>query len=302
MDRLLEYNIPIEYSGKKLNDFLKDMNFTSGILTKLRQDSSLSLINNVPCFLNTIINHNDHIQILIPEVKSSEKIVPVNLPFNVLFEDDDIVVVNKPPKMPVHPSLNNYENTLGNAAAYYYRNETSPFVYRCINRLDRDTSGLTIIAKNPYSGSILATEKYTANIKRTYFAIVEDNIAIADCGTINAPIGRVNGSTIERTIDYKNGDKAITHYKVLKRFNSMALLSLNLETGRTHQIRVHMASVSHPLIGDFLYNPGNKVLDRQALHAGILEFLHPVKKEMLTIKAPLPIDMMSLTGYDPVTE
>lgn len=291
MNRILEYKIEQNHNGLKLYEFLKEKGFSSHILTRLRQDDNLTLVNNKPSFLNTTIKENDEIKIVLIEEKASEKIPAINLPFNIVYEDEDIVVVNKPAKMPIHPSLNNYENTLGNAAAYYYRNEDSNFVYRCVNRLDRDTSGLTLIAKNILSGAILAQKDHYSTIKKSYYAIVSNDNTLDISGTINMPIGRKDGSTIERCIDYENGANAITHYQVIKVQNDLALIKLNLETGRTHQIRVHMAAIGHPLIGDFLYNPDDHRLNRQALHVGELSFIHPITKEPLSLKAALPDDM-----------
>lgn len=297
MDRVINYTIYLQNKTVKLHEYLANLGYSSAILTKLRQDSNLSLINGSPAFLNTILKDGDVVTISLLEEKSSEKIPPINLPFNVVYEDEDIVIVNKPSKMPIHPSLNNYENTLGNAAAFYYSNESSPFVYRCVNRLDRDTTGLTIIAKNPLSGSILSYKENYSSIKKTYYAIVSNGDTIPASGTINRPIARKEGSTIERCIS-ESGDHAITHFTLIDKRNNLALIKLNLETGRTHQIRVHMASIGHPLIGDFLYNPDDLTMNRQALHVGELSLIHPIKKEMLSFKAPLPDDMKNFGFID----
>ena len=192
--------------------------------------------------------------------------------------------------MPIHPSLNNYDNTLGNAAAYYFMQQGKNFIFRCINRLDRDTTGLTILAKHMVSCSMLQSDMVERRISREYLAIVEGVFESTE-GMIDAPIGRKEGSTIERIIDYEKGERAVTHYKVLQQKEKVAMLALKLETGRTHQIRVHMTSIGHPLAGDFLYNPQNKDLSRQALHAWKLSFAHPITKEILNMEAPLPEDM-----------
>lgn len=294
MNRTFSYHITSEHSGLKLHEYLSSLGYPSSILTKLRQDCSLSLINGAPSFLNTILCKDDNVSITLCEERASLKIPPVKLPFNIVYEDEDIVVINKPAKMPIHPSLNNYENTLGNAAAYYFKDEPSPFVYRCINRLDRDTTGLTIIAKNMLSGAILANKGSYSSIKKTYYAIVANAKSLPSAGTINSPIGRKADSTIERQIDFENGESAVTHFSVIDKLDDLALVQLNLETGRTHQIRVHMKSIGHPLIGDFLYNPLDNTMNRQALHVGNITFIHPIKKEMLSLKASLPDDMKLL--------
>ena len=194
--------------------------------------------------------------------------------------------------MPIHPSMNNYDNTLANAVCHYYQTQGIPYTFRCVNRLDRDTTGLTILAKHLISSAILNSEVSVRGISREYLAIVKG--FTEDEGTVNAPIGRKEGSTIERQIDELYGETAITHYKRLAYQDGLSLLSLKLETGRTHQIRVHMKSIGHPLIGDFLYNPDFTKINRQALHSYRLRFTHPVTKKPLVFTAPLPEDMQAL--------
>ena len=194
--------------------------------------------------------------------------------------------------MPIHPSLNNYENTLANAVAYYYDSQNIPFVFRCINRLDRDTTGVTMLAKNPFSAGILSEMVRNREIHREYLAIA-DGLFDAKEGLVDAPIGRKDGSTIEREVNYETGEKAVTHYSILKENQVLncSLLKLWLETGRTHQIRVHMKHLGHPLLGDFLYNPDMTHIKRQALHSYSLTFNHPITKEPMQFVAPVPDDM-----------
>ena len=257
------------------------------------------LLNDEPGFINRILKKDDRLTLCVKELESSKKIPPVDLPLSIIYEDEDILIVNKPANMPIHPSMNNYENTLGNAVAYYYMKKGEPFLYRCINRLDRDTTGLTILAKHYLSCGILYDEMESREIKRTYYAIVENRTVfdapyahrLLQTGTIDLPLGRKPDSAIERMVDIKNGDKAITHYRVLATNDGLSLLELQLDTGRTHQIRVHMQAIGHPLIGDFLYNSKDTHMKRQALHAGKLFFRHPITKEMLSFTAPVPQDM-----------
>lgn len=290
MDRVFNYIIPTEYEGRRISEYLCDLGYSEKILIRLRKDDRLVLVNNEPSFLNRILNKDDRLVVILKEIASSEKILPVNLPLEIAYEDEDIVVVNKPAKMPIHPSLNNYDNTLGNALAYRYRSEGEEFVYRCVNRLDRDTTGLTIVAKNMLAAAILYDEMINRKIERTYYAIVMGEFACLS-GTIDLPIGRKEGSTIERIIDYEHGDEAITHYEVIKQGNGLSFVSLKLDTGRTHQIRVHMKAMGHPLLGDFLYNPDDNMLSRQALHAGKLSFTHPISGEEIILVAKIPADM-----------
>lgn len=290
MERILEYYISQEDGGKSIKDFLQEQGFSRQNLVELKKIPESILLNGVWEYVTCKLTKGDMLRIQIKEEDSSEKIPPVELPFPIIFEDEDIVVINKPANMPIHPSLNNYENTLGNAAAYYFMQQGQPFVFRCINRLDRDTTGLTILAKHMVSCSMLQSDMVERRISREYLAIVEGVFENTE-GTIDAPIGRKEGSTIERIIDHENGERAVTHYRVLEQKESVAMLVLKLETGRTHQIRVHMTSIGHPLVGDFLYNPQNKDLSRQALHAWKLSFRHPITKKTLKLEAPVPDDM-----------
>ena len=221
------------------------------------------------------------------------QIPPVRLPLDIIYEDEDIIVINKPAGMPVHPSINNYTNTLANGLAWYYQEQGKPFIFRCTNRLDRDTSGLTIIAKHMLSSNILSRMTVRHEIRREYLAIVRGSVQPAE-GTISAPLSRKPGSVIERTVDFDHGERAVTHYHVVEETNGHSLVSLLLETGRTHQIRIHMKYLGFPLIGDYLYNPDMEYMQRQALHSCRLALNHPITGEKLEFRAPLPEDMQSV--------
>lgn len=200
------------------------------------------------------------------------------------------MVLDKAADMPVHPSMNNYENSLANGLAWYFSSQGVPFIFRCVNRLDRDTTGLTIIAKHMVSSSILSVMASRREIKREYLAIV-NGTGLPPSGTVNAPLGRKPDSAIMRMVDFQNGEPSVTHYRVLKETNGCSLLSLHLETGRTHQIRVHMQYLGHPIIGDFLYNPDMTLIHRQALHSCRLEFSHPITGKPMLFTSPMPEDM-----------
>lgn len=298
-ERIIHYRIPNSYEGHKISEFLRNQGISTKSIIRLKSDVENVLLNDEPGFINRILKKDDRLTLCVKELESSKKIPPVDLPLSIIYEDEDILIVNKPANMPIHPSMNNYENTLGNAVAYYYMKKGEPFLYRCINRLDRDTTGLTILAKHYLSCGILYDEMESREIKRTYYAIVENRTVfdapyahrLLQTGTIDLPLGRKPDSAIERMVDIKNGDKAITHYRVLATNDGLSLLELQLDTGRTHQIRVHMQAIGHPLIGDFLYNPKDTHMKRQALHAGKLSFRHPITKEMLSFTAPVPQDM-----------
>ena len=259
-------------------------------LTLLKKMPESILKNGEWSYMQTTLQAGDILTVRIQEETSSPNIPAVNLPIDIVYEDEDIVVINKAAGMPIHPSLNHYTESMANALAWYYQEQGKPFIFRCCNRLDRDTSGLTVVAKHLVSGSILSTMVKERRIHREYLAICKGSVTPSE-GTINAPLGRKPGTIIERTVDFENGEKAITHYHVMDEKNGHSLVSLRLETGRTHQIRIHMRYLGFPLIGDYLYNPDMEHITRQALHSHKLSFTHPITGETMEFTAPLPDDM-----------
>ncbi len=286
---MFSYTITEEFDNHSLLEFLRSKKYSSQIITHLKRTREGILLNDVWARVNDKLHTNDRLTIQLLEEDSSEKIVPTNLPLNIVYEDEDLLIINKNADTPIHPSQGNYDNTLANAVAYYYQSKQEPFVYRCINRLDRDTTGLLIVAKNMYSASLLSDMVHHREIHREYLAVATGEVPPE--GTIVAPIARVEGSTIERHVDETQGEYACTHYRTLKTRNGYSLVNLKLETGRTHQIRVHMKHIGHPLPGDFLYNPDYRVIKRQALHSYKLSFVHPITGEPLSFTADLPKDM-----------
>lgn len=292
MKRIFHYTIPKDFEGLSLLTFLKAKQYSSQIITHLKHTKNGMLLNGTWARVRDILHVHDSLIITLIESESSNNIVPVELPLDVVYEDEDLLVINKSSDTPIHPSQGNYENTLANSVAYYYAKKDEPFTYRCINRLDRDTTGLLIIAKHMYSASLLSNMVQNREIRREYLAIATG--LVPEDGIIEAPIGRVDGSTIERQVDIENGDYACTHFKRLAYKNGFSLVSLKLATGRTHQIRVHMKYIGHPLPGDFLYNPDYSVIKRQALHSYRLEFIHPITGQDMEFVAELPEDMASI--------
>ena len=289
MQRIITYTISPKDSGISILSFLRNNGFSKHILTTMKRADHAILLNGQPTFAKTALREQDVLCILVPEETGSEEsILPVKMSLDILYEDEDILVLNKPADMPVHPSAGNYENTLANGVAWYYRQQGETFVYRCINRLDRDTTGVLVLAKNPLSGALLSTQMKQRRIHRTYLALT-DGIP-PEKGTVRAPIARVNDSVITREVNFERSEPAVTHYERLAVSNGYALVELHLETGRTHQIRVHMNYIGCPLPGDFLYHPVFDRIGRQALHSFQLEFEHPITIEPLRFLAPVPED------------
>lgn len=290
MERILNYHITEDADSLRTEQYLRRRGFSYQNLTQLKKMPESILINGVWCYMRTPLHSGDILTVHIRETESSPNIPPVELPLDIVYEDEDIIVVNKPAGMPVHPSLNNYRNSLANALMYYYQQQGKPFIFRCTNRLDRDTSGLTVIAKHMVSSSILSSMTARHEIEREYLAVVQGSV-VPSSGTIDAPIGRTGSSLIERKIDFEHGERAVTHYHVVKEENGHSLVSLILETGRTHQIRVHMKYIGFPLVGDYLYNPDMEYIQRQALHSCRLSFRHPITGKHMEFTADLPEDM-----------
>lgn len=296
MNRTLIYTIGPENAAAKIEYFLHRQGYSRQLLAQLKKQAGSILVNDCPKYMNERLANGDLLTVHICENKVSEKILPVELPLDILYEDEDIIAVNKPAGMPTHPSINNYDNSLANALAYYFKSRNEAFIFRCTNRLDRDTSGVTVISKHLLSSGILFNMAVRHEINREYLAIVK-GYGLPDEGKIDVPLGRKSGSIIERTIDCEHGETAVTHYKVLKRENGHSLVSLHLETGRTHQIRIHMKYIGYPLIGDYLYNPDMALIHRQALHSYKMSFKHPISGKWMEFTAPMPQDMKNIISF-----
>jgi len=290
MERILTYSITEKENSLRIEQFLRRRGYSRQNLTDLKKMPESILINGKWSYLRDLLHSGDILTVHIQENECSELIPPVELPLNIVYEDEDIMVLNKPAGMPTHPSMDNYYNSLANGLAWHFQQQGKAFIFRCSNRLDRDTSGLTVVAKHMVSGNILSTMTLHREIHREYRAIVRGSVEPKE-GTIDVPLGRKEGSIIERCVDFENGERAVTHYKVLKEANGHSLVGLKLETGRTHQIRIHMKHLGFPLIGDYLYNPDMEYMTRQALHSYRMCFRHPITGEEMEFVAPLPEDM-----------
>lgn len=297
MNRTLNYRIKEDEAGLRVEQYLKRKGYSSQNLATIKRMPQSILVNGVHYYMRQTLNAGDNLTVQITEEKCSDKIPPVELPLDIVYEDEDIIVINKPAGMPIHPSLNNYYNTMANALAWYYQEQGKPFIFRCCNRLDRDTSGLTVVAKHLVSAGILSTMTSKKEVKRKYLAIASGHVTPRE-GTIDAPLARKEGTIIERTVDWERGERAVTHYEIVKTTKSHSLVALELETGRTHQIRIHMKHLGYPLIGDYLYHPDMTLIERQALHSHELSFRHPITGETMTFTAPLPNDMQRVLDLD----
>lgn len=288
MKRVFRYEIGEMRQGERTGDFLRGQGYSRHLLTHLKNTEGGIVCNGQVIRPYEKLQSGDELVVTLEEEKSSEKITPVCIPLSIVYEDEDLLVIDKPADMPIHPSVNNYGNTLANALAGYYHQKEENFVFRCINRLDRDTTGLLIVAKNGLSGAILSDMGKKRAIHREYLAIACGHTPPE--GTIDAPIGRKEGSILERCVDFEKGEQAVTHYRTIKYKDGYSLVSLTLETGRTHQIRVHMKYLGYPLTGDYLYHPDYTLLDHQALHSYRLAFWHPITGKEMEFTAPPPWD------------
>lgn len=291
MERTLEYIITDEFHNKTIEQFLKAEEFPHQAIVQLKKTQEGILRNNVWAYVNEKLQCGDVLTLHLIEDVAESSIQPIFLPLSIIYEDEDLLVIDKPANMPIHPSMNHHEGTVANGLMYYFRKQGKAFTFRAINRLDRDTSGLTMVAKHLLSGGILSRQVSTKEIKRTYLAICSG--MIPEIGTIDAPIARAADSTIERCVDFEKGEWAVTHYKRIAydHDKDLSLVELRLETGRTHQIRVHLKHIGHPIIGDFLYNPDYRFCKRQALHSASLSFTHPITKKEMHFTSPLPEDL-----------
>lgn len=254
-------------------------------------EQGLVLVNGKVAQAKTKLHAGDEIQFEEPEIKNAD-IIPQDIPLEIVYEDDFVLVINKPKGMVVHPAPGNPDNTLVNAIMSYCEGRLSTInsVVRpgIVHRIDKDTSGLLVIAKNDESHNALAEQFKVHSIERVYKAVVKGNFKETS-GTINAPIGRHPVHRKKMAVTDKNSKQAITHFKVLESFNGYTLIECRLETGRTHQIRVHLNYIGHTLLGDTLYGDKNKLgVEGQVLHAGVLGFNHPETNEFIRFESPLP--------------
>ena len=297
---MTEYLIVENDGGERIDRYLAENleDRSRSYLQKLIKDGKVK-VNGKPVKANYRLVFDDRVEVFMPEIKEPD-IVPENIPLDILYEDKDVIVVNKPKQMVVHPAPGHYSGTLVNGLMYHCGSELSGIngIMRpgIVHRIDMDTTGSLVICKNDVAHQSLSEQLKEHSINRIYIALVHGNIKV-DEGTVNAPIGRHPTDRKKMSIHAKNGREAVTHYKVLERFGNYTLIQCKLETGRTHQIRVHMSSIGHPLVGDEVYGPAKcpfPKLQGQTLHAKTLGFIHPRTNEYLEVNAPIPEYFISL--------
>lgn len=274
-----------ELSGREIKSILyKHYQMSSSLVKELKQTDDGILLNSKAATVRDRVSVGDILEINIAESKS-ENIVPSDIPLDIIYEDDDILAVNKPSNMPMHPSIHHFDNTLANAVVNYRKN--TDFVFRTVSRLDKDTTGVVLIAKNKYSAELLARQMRNREITKKYLAIC-CGTPTPTVGCVEAPIKRQDGSIIKRVI-HSDGRYAKSDYEVIKSTGDFSLLSLTPHTGRTHQLRLHMAYIGCPLYGDFVY--GTEIEgERTRLHCSSLEFTNPSDGKKLILTAPKPDD------------
>ena len=286
--RMVQYRVPEQAEGTSVERFLRRMGVSHRVLVDLKNDPDGLTVAGAHIRTIDRLHAGDVLRLCLRETERSDTIPQADLPLHVVYEDEDFFVIDKPAGMAVHPSPQNRENTVANALAYRYAQAGEAFVFRAIGRLDKNTSGLLVTAKNALSACILTKAAAEKRLFREYLAVCTGELP--ERGAIDAPIGRVDGSVIAREVR-TDGERAVTYFERFRYEAGYSLARVRLETGRTHQIRVHMKHVGHPLPGDFLYHPDFSHIGRHALHAAFLTVPQPITGEILRFSSPLPADM-----------
>ena len=271
-----------------------EFKMSNRLITKLKKNK-LIYLNDAETFLDKDLSIGDIVKCNIDFEEDSQNIIPTKMDLNILFEDDYLLIVDKGPNMAVHPSILHYTDSLSNGIKYYYEQIGLKKKIRPVNRLDRDTTGIVIFAKNEYIQEMLSIQMQNGLFYKEYLAILEGILDEKE-GIIDAPISRKEGSIIERRID-ENGIKAVSRYEVINSKNDLSLVKFVLETGRTHQIRLHSKHIGHPILGDSLYGNKSDLINRQALHCYKLKFVHPITKENLEINCDIHEDMKNIIDF-----
>ena len=291
---VMDYIIPTEMDGRSVLDIIRtELGISHSTLSTLKFTDGGIALNGETVTVRRTVKTGDILSLAVEDKETPEKLAPYAVELDIAYEDTALVIPNKPPFMPTHQSHGHFDDTLANALAYKYEKEGIPFVFRPINRLDRNTSGLVIVAKNRLAASALSESMRRREIRKSYIAILKGELP-DDKGIIDACIRRAQESIIFREVcapDAEGADTALTEYEVICRANGYTLVRAEPHTGRTHQLRVHFAHLGAPILGDTLYGEESYLIARHALHAATLTFPHPTDRAMLTVSAPLPEDM-----------
>lgn len=274
---------------KNINQILiQEFNLSARLQRKLILSKQI-FCNNIFVDTRSLVKVGDIISVNLNFEEDNDNIVPTQIELNIVYEDDCFLILNKPVGIAVHPSMLHYNDSLSNGVKFYFDEINLHKKIRPVNRLDFNTSGLIVFAKNEYVQECLIKQMANKEFTKEYLAIV-NGIFDKKSGIIDLPIARKENSIIERCVS-KSGQNAITEYEVLQEYDNMSLVKCILKTGRTHQIRVHMSAIGHPLIGDSLYGSVSNLIDRQALHSYKISFIHPISKKRITLLSDIPLDM-----------
>lgn len=283
----LDYEVEAEEAGLKIIDVLAtSMDLSSRLIRKCKNHKHIFL-NHKDGSVNRIVQKGDIISVLLDHDENTFDPNPIDI--KIIYEDGDMLVVDKPPFLVVHPTKGHPYGTLANAVSHHQYLNGQNYKVRFINRLDRDTSGVLLIAKNAFAQQVISDQMQNDLVEKIYYAIVEGYVA-DESGTIDLPIERVEELDIRRAV-LEHGVASVTHYKVVKRFDNHTLVEIKLETGRTHQIRVHFSYIGHPVLGDSLYGTASPLINRQALHCYLMSFKPPRSRDIIAVTAQLPEDM-----------
>lgn len=288
--RTLTYTVESEYDGAKVKDVLsKHFLISDRLCSKLKRTKDSIFLNGLSTYVTEKVHAGDFLSVAVGDFEKDPRIRPIHLRLEIMYEDPDLIVVNKPSNLAVHPSRDPREVTLENALAFYFGPDENPHP---VSRLDKDTTGLMTVAKSGWSHSLMKNLQHAGQMQKSYLALVKGRPPL-NAGVIDAPIGPFEGSTYQRIVR-SDGDRSVSEYRVVASWDDLSLVCLIPHTGRTHQLRVHMAHIGCPLLGDWLYGERDNRIIRPALHSNLLSFRHPLTGVELSLSAPLPEDMIRL--------
>lgn len=287
-NNLVAFQVTAADTGTLIKEFLKSKDISEKALKKLRNNGKI-LCNGQAVTWRKVVYTGDEIVLVYPPPEENQYLRPQPIALQIIHEDDDLVIVNKQPGVCVHPTKYHPNGTLANGLMYYWLSNHQQASFHAVNRIDRNTSGLVLVAKNSFSAQRLFLQKQQQRLSRSYLALVEGQV-VTRKACVDLPIARCTGQTTRRQV-VAHGQKAVTHFEVLEYFTDCTLLRLSPETGRTHQIRVHLSHMGHPLVGDELYGGSTKKIPRHCLHADCISFFHPRTDRAMTFSIPLPSDM-----------